>query len=601
MNDKNNESVTTGKPLFTKTLKRFNKPKLSLNLGTSSSSSLASSSKTNGTKDKLPHLSLNLNNNKKNNINTTQCIDGNSLDNNDTTTGTIDLQKLEIFTNNNNNNGNKKKSQAPPVPSKSSATQQSLPGTPTTILSLLSNGADSSIVGNSPSSHFNGDEDDCEILLDDLVHLGKIGAGNSGTVMKVLHVPTQIVYAKKIIPLPTTINKDKSSGVGMSLSNENQNKQIKLQIKRELEIMDRIGKQDENSNIVTFKNAFYNTIEIEELVTPLHSNNNDNNDNTENEHTDNSNNSNTEGTVTASKMAALSLNSDNNDQQQSNGSNSGQEIDFYSKNASIANEIVIIMEYMNLGSLDRILQTYKEHCRRCNVKISPATSWFNRNVIISRIAHDVLNGLAFLYDNFKIIHRDIKPSNILLNSKGRVKICDFGVSKNTVNSIVDTFVGTSTYMSPERIQGGIYTTKGDVWSLGLSIIELLTGKFPLDSREIKYDSDLDDADNSLRPDGILDLLQRIVNEPSPHLPTNYPFNEKLVDFVNKCCIKNPDERASIKELLQHEYIQKYNFNKDPKTQERYTKDFKKYCKELKKLLHDEKVIKRQKQQANMKR
>ncbi|OBA24776.1 Pkinase-domain-containing protein, partial [Hanseniaspora valbyensis NRRL Y-1626] len=358
------------------------------------------------------------------------------------------------------------------------------------------------------------------ILLDDLVHLGKIGAGNSGTVMKVLHVPTQIVYAKKIISLPTTINKDKSSGVGMSLSNENQNKQIKLQIKRELEIMDRIGKQDENSNI----------------------------------------------------------------------------IDFYSKNASIANEIVIIMEYMNLGSLDRILQTYKEHCRRCNVKISPATSWFNRNVIISRIAHDVLNGLAFLYDNFKIIHRDIKPSNILLNSKGRVKICDFGVSKNTVNSIVDTFVGTSTYMSPERIQGGIYTTKGDVWSLGLSIIELLTGKFPLDSREIKYDSDLDDADNSLRPDGILDLLQRIVNEPSPHLPTNYPFNEKLVDFVNKCCIKNPDERASIKELLQHEYIQKYNFNTDPKTQERYSKDFKKYCKELKKLLHDEKVIKRQKQQ-----
>lgn len=562
MGDENSSRATTGKPLFTKTLKRLNKPKLSLNLSLNNSSA-PSSTTTNAFKTKVPKLSLDVG---KEANDPNQSTNTANLDNNNTASGTIDLEKLEIF-------NNKKKSPAPPIPSKPLA--QSLPGTPTTIISSLSNGADSSIFGNSPKNH----QYDSNILLEDLVQLGKIGAGNSGTVMKVLHVPTQVVYAKKIIALPSTITKDKNSG-GMCLSSQNQNKQIKLQIKRELEIMDGIGKQDENSNIITFKNAFYNTIEIEELVKPLELANTATQQQNE------------------EKMESLTL-GDGEAAKTANISNTG-DMDIYNKSVSTANEIVIIMEYMNLGSLDRILQTYKEHCKRCKVKISPASSWFNRNVIISRFAHDVLNGLDFLYDNFKIIHRDIKPSNILLNSKGTVKICDFGVSKNTVNSIVDTFVGTSTYMSPERIQGGIYTTKGDVWSLGLSIIELLTGKFPLDSREIKYDSeDLDEADHSLRPDGILDLLQRIVNESSPHLPSNYPFADSLVDFVNKCCIKNPDDRASIKELLNHPYIQKYNFNKDPKTQERYLKDFKKYCKELKKLIHDEKVIKRKKQLANI--
>lgn len=493
------------------------------------------------------------------NLNSSTTEEGNNASGRNTGTTTIDLQNLDIFSNSKTSNIKK--------------SNNSLPGTPTTVLSYVSNGADSS---NMDLGKFEGTDEN--IALEDLAQLGKIGAGNSGTVMKVLHVPSQIVYAKKIIPLPSTLVRDgKGIGGGIAAISDSQNRQIKLQIKRELEIMDKIGRQDENSNIVTFKNAFYNTIEIEELVTPL-TNSDDIN----------------------SSMDNLKI----HEQQ--------QEIEIFNKNASTANEIVIIMEYMNLGSLDKILQVYKEHCRRTGQKINPTTSWFNRNFVISRIAHDVLNGLDFLYDNFKIIHRDIKPSNILLNSKGLVKICDFGVSKNTVNSIVDTFVGTSTYMSPERIQGGIYTTKGDVWSLGLSIIELLTGKFPLDNRDISYKDEFNnfnnknslmnmEGDHSLRPDGILDLLQRIVNEPSPHLPSSYPFDDNLIDFVNKCCIKDPDDRASIKSLLKHKYILKYNFNENARKQETYVKDFKKYCKELKKLIHDEKLIKRQKQLGTSKK
>ena len=106
------------------------------------------------------------------------------------------------------------------------------------------------------------------------------------------------------------------------------------------------------------------------------------------------------------------------------------------------------MEYMDKGSLDGI---YK--------KIGAIDI-----EVVGHVALAVLEGLTYLYDVHRIIHRgkhtdsfavvcaneptlDIKPSNILCNSQGQIKICDFGVSGELINSIADTFVGTSTYMS----------------------------------------------------------------------------------------------------------------------------------------------------------
>ncbi|KAG8791448.1 MAP kinase kinase (MEK), partial [Serendipita sp. 399] len=164
--------------------------------------------------------------------------------------------------------------------------------------------------------------------------------------------------------------------------------------------------------------------------------------------------------------------------------------------------VCICMEYMDKGSLDGI---YK---RSGPIPID----------VIGKIAYAVLSGLTYLYDVHRIIHRgkisllafiftiidgvafpqDIKPSNMLVNSSGEVKICDFGVSGELINSIADTFVGTSTYMSPERIQGAQYTVKSDVWSMGISLIELALGRFPF-AESSSDDSDLSDLEGTLSP------------------------------------------------------------------------------------------------------
>lgn len=163
--------------------------------------------------------------------------------------------------------------------------------------------------------------------------------------------------------------------------------------------------------------------------------------------------------------------------------------------------------------------------------------------VLGKITESILGGLVYLYEAHRIMHRDIKPSNVLVNSRGMIKLCDFGVATETVNSVANTFVGTSTYMAPERIQGGAYTIKSDVWSVGLTVMELAIGRFPFDS------SDAAAGDRaSAGPMGILDLLQTIVHEPAPKLPKSEAFPAILDDFVAKCLLKSPDERPTPREL-----------------------------------------------------
>ncbi|CDH54123.1 ste ste7 mek1 protein kinase [Lichtheimia corymbifera JMRC:FSU:9682] len=94
-------------------------------------------------------------------------------------------------------------------------------------------------------------------------------------------------------------------------------------------------------------------------------------------------------------------------------------------------------------------------------------------------------------------------------------------------------------MSPERIMGSPYSVKSDVWSLGISLMELALARFPFP------------------PDGnalsIFELLQHIVNEPVPSFPPN-KFPDVLTDFVDKCLVKDVKLRATPSDLMKHDYL-----------------------------------------------
>ncbi len=146
--------------------------------------------------------------------------------------------------------------------------------------------------------------------------------------------------------------------------------------------------------------------------------------------------------------------------------------------------------------------------------------------------------MYFLHKKYQI-HRDLKPGNILINSEGRVKLTDFGISKTLENStqFCNSFVGTKNYMSPERILGSDYSYSSDIWSLGLIVYELATGQFPYKFSQY-----------------YIEHIDYILNQPDPTLPNDGCFSDELRDFVTKCLKKDPTERDSVFDLLNHKWI-----------------------------------------------
>ena len=186
-----------------------------------------------------------------------------------------------------------------------------------------------------------------------------------------------------------------------------------------------------------------------------------------------------------------------------------------------AGTIGISMEFCEGGSLDSIYREVKKLGGRTGEKV------------LGKVAEGVLNGLTYLHGR-RIIHRDIKPSNILLTRGGQVKLCDFGVSGEFgTKGDANTYIGTSYYMAPERITGQSYTITSDVWSLGVTLLEVAQHRFPFPA---------DGTEMSPRA-GLIDLLTYIVREPIPQLKDEPLHRLKWSDsfkyFIECWCVPHP--------------------------------------------------------------
>ncbi|XP_069056481.1 dual specificity mitogen-activated protein kinase kinase 4 isoform X3 [Pleurodeles waltl] len=167
--------------------------------------------------------------------------------------------------------------------------------------------------------------------------------------------------------------------------------------------------------------------------------------------------------------------------------------------------------------------------------------------ILGKITLATVKALNHLKENLKIIHRDIKPSNILLDRNGNIKLCDFGISGQLVDSIAKTRdAGCRPYMAPERIDPGAsrqgYDVRSDVWSLGITLYELATGRFPYP----KWNS-------------VFDQLTQVVKGDPPQLCNSEEreFSPSFINFVNLCLTKDESKRPKYKELLKHTFILMY--------------------------------------------
>ncbi|KAK2992808.1 hypothetical protein RJ640_009105 [Escallonia rubra] len=183
-------------------------------------------------------------------------------------------------------------------------------------------------------------------------------------------------------------------------------------------------------------------------------------------------------------------------------------------------KLYIFLELVTKGSLANLYQKY--HLKDSQV---------------SAYTRQILNGLNYLHSR-NVIHRDIKCANILVDASGSVKLSDFGLAKATKLNDVKSCKGTPYWMAPEVVnrKNRGYGLAADIWSLGCTVLEMLTSQIPYSHLEG------------------MQALFRIGRGELPRIPNS--LSREAQDFIVKCLQVNPDNRPTAAQLMDHPFVKR---------------------------------------------
>ncbi|CAF0901962.1 unnamed protein product [Adineta steineri] len=194
----------------------------------------------------------------------------------------------------------------------------------------------------------------------------------------------------------------------------------------------------------------------------------------------------------------------------------------------VDNELWVVMEYLDGGALTDLLVTSTGETRMNEQQIAT-------------VCKSVLKALAYLHSN-GVIHRDIKSDSILLSTDGFVKLSDFGFCAQVMNEKKaqtikrKSLVGTPYWMSPEVISRTPYSTEVDIWSLGIMVMEMVDGEPPYFNEQP------------------LTAMRKIRDQPPPKLKNPHKASSLLQGFLGRCLIRDPSQRATAIDLLDHPFL-----------------------------------------------
>ncbi|TDH05090.1 hypothetical protein EPR50_G00139880 [Perca flavescens] len=168
---------------------------------------------------------------------------------------------------------------------------------------------------------------------------------------------------------------------------------------------------------------------------------------------------------------------------------------------------------------------------------------------IKVVCRQMLEALSYLH-SMKIIHRDLKAGNILLMLDGDIKLADFGVSAKNTKTLQrrDSFIGTPYWMAPEVVmcetmKDAPYDYKADVWSLGITLIEL---------------AQIEPPHHELNP---MRVLLKIAKSEPPTLEQPHKWSQEFKDFLKKALDKNPETRPTVSQLIEHPFVRSVTSNR----------------------------------------